>query len=162
MMREQGFLEGSQEHAQFPNAYEWMIEQMKKRLPNYHGESYPVWVWERRVNRNEKALLPKGQRGVILKLDIPKEDILWSSFDEWHCILNESPITHDECEWEQFEKEDFPMNEVVKTWDRLFNHDWLSGRPRDWAGDYFKDWMQGVAPRITMEQVQRVERFISK
>lgn len=161
-MREQGFLEGSKKHAMFPEAYTWMVEQMKKRLPNFNGDHFPIWVWKRRIDRNEEALLEKKQRGVILHLDIPEEDILWSSFDEWHTILNESPIVFDELEWNEFEEKGFPRVEVIKTWERLFDHDWLSKRPIDWSGDFNNHWLQGVVPRITMEQVKRVERFIPR
>ncbi|MFD3448956.1 DUF3841 domain-containing protein [Microbacteriaceae bacterium 4G12] len=159
LMRKQGYLEGRAELAMFPEAYRWMTGQMQKRLTNYQGECYPIWVWERRVNRNEPALLSSG-RGVILTLDIPEEDILWSSFDEWHSILSESPITYDEAEWLEFEKKDFPESEVQATWERLFDYDWLANRPVEWAGDYSKDWIQGVTTRIRMEQVIRVQRFI--
>jgi hypothetical protein len=111
------------------------------------------------VKRNEPALLSSG-RGVILTLDIPEEDILWSSFDEWHSILYRSPIVYDEAEWFEFEKKDFPKDEVEATWERLFDYDWLASRPADWKVDEKHEWWQGVTPRIRMDQVKRVERFI--
>lgn len=162
LMREQGSLKGNIKLAMFPEEYRWMMEQMEKRLPNYTSEEAPIWVWERRVNRNERALLPKGTKGVILKLDIPRENILWSSFEDWHSILNNSPLTFDEMEWEEFEKRGFLIQDVKETWVRLFDIDWLSSRPKEWAGNFKNHWMQGVTPRITMEQIVKVERFIAK
>ena len=161
-MREQGYLEGNKDFAMFPEAYEWMIDQMKKRITNCDMKNYPIWLWQRRPNRNEKALATKGERWVILKLDVPEEQILWSSFDVWHMILNNCPITYNEKEWDYFEEIGFPKEEVTKTWERLFDHQWLASRPSDWAGEYKKDWFQGVTPRITMEQVKKVSRFIGK
>lgn len=161
-MCEQGYLEGDKTFAMFPEAYDWMVRQMNKRLAHTSVENYPVWIWERKPNRNEKALAPKGKRWVILKLDIPREDILWSSFDEWHAIINNSPIVYDEYEWDEFRKKGFPKEEVEKTWERLFDEEWLSSRPSDWNGDYKKHWKQGVTPRIKMEHVRKVTRFIGK
>lgn len=44
LMREQGYLEGNMELAMFPEAYKWMMAQMKKRLSNYDGMAPPIWV----------------------------------------------------------------------------------------------------------------------
>ncbi|MFJ7952030.1 DUF3841 domain-containing protein [Lysinibacillus sp. NPDC096418] len=161
-MREQGYLEGDKKFAMFPEAYEWMVGQMKKRIANCNMENYPLWLWQRRPNRNEDALATKGERWVILKLEVPEEKILWSSFDVWHSILNDSPITYNEKEWDNFQERGFPKEEVIKTWERLFDHKWLASRPTEWAGDYKDDWLQGVTPRITMEQVKKVSRFIGR
>lgn len=162
LMREQGYFTGNMKYAMFPEAYKWMMAQMEKRLPNYTGDEAPIWVWERRVNRNERALLQKGTKGVILKLDIPAENILWSSFDEWHSILTDLPITFDESEWEEFEKRGFPIQDVKETWEKLFDMDWLASRPPEWGGNLKNHWIQGVTPKITMEQIIKVERFIAK
>lgn len=103
-MREQGYLEGDKKFAMFPEAYEWMIGQMKKRLANCDMENTPIWLWERRPNRNELALATKGERWDILKLDVPEYQILWSSFDELHRILNDSPIMYNKKEWDYFKE----------------------------------------------------------
>lgn len=161
-MREQGYLEGNKDYVLLPEAYEWMMDQMEKHIADYNKESYPIWVWQRRPNRNERALGAKGKRMVILKLDIPEDQILWSSFDEWHSILNNNPICFDANEWDDFKQKGFPKKEVEKTWKRLFDYEWLASRPSDWDGDYKEHWMQGVTPRITMDQVKKVSRFISK
>ncbi|MFE8697570.1 DUF3841 domain-containing protein [Cytobacillus sp. FJAT-53684] len=161
-MREQGFLEGNKDFAMFPEPYEWMVSQMKKHIVFSNMKNYPIWLWRRKPNRNEKALAPKGKRWVILKLDIAEDEILWSSFDEWHTILNNSPIVYDENEWNDFKRKGFPKEEVIKTWERLFDHQWLANRPSDWIGDYKEHWLQGVTSRITMEQIKKVSRFLGK
>lgn len=162
-MRDQCYLEGDKKYAMFPEAYEWMVDQMKKRLPCCKDmQNYPIWLWQRRPNRNETALATKGERWVILKLDIPEDEILWSSFDEWHMILNEGPITYDEKEYDAIEKRGDLKEEIMETWERLFDHEWLASRPVEWAGDYKTDWFQGVTPRIKMEHVKKVSRFIGR
>lgn len=32
----------------------------------------------------------------------------------------------------------------------------------EWAGDIQNDWLQGVTPKIKMDQLLKVERFIAK
>lgn len=113
-------------------------------------------MWERRLNRNELALATKGEKWVILKLDAPEDRILWSSFDAWHRILNDSPITYNKKEWDYFKERGYPKEEVINTWERLFNHEWLASRPTEWSENYKENWFQGVTPRITMEQVKKV------
>lgn len=81
-MREQGYLVGDEGRVwkEFKGPYRWMMKQMENRIEGYNGVDYPIWVWKRRVNRNESSLLPKGTKGVILTLEIPDEQILWSDF----------------------------------------------------------------------------------
>ncbi|WP_246147111.1 DUF3841 domain-containing protein [Bacillus massilioanorexius] len=144
-MRKQGYLEGLPEYAMFPEQYIWMMKQMKKRRPN----------------RNESQLLAKGTPGVILKLDIPEENVLLSCFSTWHAILNNSPITDSLKEWKEFKEAGFPEDKVRKTWERVFDFDWINSCNEDnWLRKV--DWIQGVVPRISMDQVVKVERFIAK
>ncbi|TYR81845.1 DUF3841 domain-containing protein [Priestia megaterium] len=163
-MRKQGYFHGSLKYVwpEFKEPYAWMMAQMKKRLPDYDGVTYPVWVWKRRPNRNEKALVTPGRRGVILKLDIPEKEILWSSFNDWHCVLSDSPVTFDEQEWNEFEEEGFKADKMQQTWEKIFDFEWLSSRPEEWARKPDNMWIQGVVPCITIDQVKRVERFIAK
>lgn len=166
MMREQGYYEGSKEYIEDPDIfdkpYSWMIEQMKKRLPNYEGHSYPVWVWKRHPDRNGPANLRRGTRGVILKLEIPDEDILWSDFESWHLVLNEGPCTTSEEEWEEHLRNEWSTEKVEKSWEMIFDFEKLSNLDPEWNGTFDLEWIQGVTPRITMDQVKKVTRFIAK
>lgn len=54
------------------------------------------------------------------------------------------------------------LHEIEETWERLFDMDWLKSRPKEWAGNFEDEWMQGVTPKITMNQIVKVERFIAK
>lgn len=162
-LREKGYYYGDEKHVwpEFKEPYQWMIGQMEERLPNYDGSTYPVWVWKRTVNRNEKALLPRGTKGVILTLEIPEEDILWSDFLSWHLILNKGPITENEEEYNQLEAdEDQQAREA--TWPRVFDFDFLRKADKNWSGTFDEEWIQGVTPLIRMDQVKKVTRFIAK
>ncbi|EIT86683.1 hypothetical protein A374_03894 [Fictibacillus macauensis ZFHKF-1] len=161
LMRDQGYYEGSSKYVceDFKKPYDWMKAQMMDRIPDYQGSSYPVWVWKRTVNRNEECLLPTGQRGVILTLDIPDQQILWSCFESWHCILNDSPVTLNEAEWEKYDRENWAN--MQETWPRIFDFDLLKTIDPEWH-NFDDNWVQGVTPKITMDQVKKVKRFIAK
>ncbi|MFC0189421.1 DUF3841 domain-containing protein [Fictibacillus aquaticus] len=161
IMREQGYYEGNEKYIwdSFIGPYKWMMGEMKKRIPHYDGETYPVWVWQRTVNRNEECLLAPGRRGVILILDIPDEDILWSCFTKWHSILNDFPVTLSEEEWNLFIEKDFKDKE--ETWSRIFDFELLKTIDPDWY-KFEPEWIQGVTPRIEMKHVKKVKRFIAK
>ncbi|MEH6945411.1 DUF3841 domain-containing protein, partial [Bacillus sp. JJ722] len=141
--------------------YKWMMEQMKEKFPNYDGSTYPVWVWKRNVSRNEQCLFKKGTKGVMLTLDIQDEDILWSDFDSWHCILNNSPIVDNEEEWNDYlaNEDDYLIEE---TWQKIFDFDYLRNADKEWHGEFNEEWIQGVTPIIRMDQIKKVTRFIAK
>lgn len=158
---EQGYLEGVERHAMFPESYRWMMGQMAERIPGYDGETYPMWVWKRPKGLGQAALGKRGSRCVMLTLDVPEEQILWSSFGDWHMVLNNGPVTFDEEEWESFGRyRDRDMERVRASWPRIFDEAWLRSRPDDWASQNY-EW-QGVTPRITADMVRRVQRFIAK
>lgn len=162
-MQEKGILEGKEEFAwdYFRNPYKWMMKQMSKRIQGYDGFTYPIWIWKRRPNRNEKALFNKGTRGVILKLEIPDDQILWSDFSLWHSVLNNSPVVDNEQQWKEYlkDKENYPVEE---TWEKIFDFEYLRNGDKDWFGVFNEEWIQGVTPRITMNHVKKVTRFIAK
>ena len=75
LMREQGYLTGNNKFSAFPKEYKWMMEQMEKRLPNYTSEEAPpIWVWERRVNRNEKGPFAKRDKRSHFKVRYPQRE----------------------------------------------------------------------------------------
>ena len=162
-MREQGYLVGDKDYAwkEFIQSYKWMMKQMNHRIEGYNGIDYPIWVWKRRVNRNESALLPKGTKGVILTLEIPEDQILWSEFEGWHFVLNNDPFTESEEEWKIYleNKDSFP---VEKTWTKIFDFELLRSLDNSWNGKFDEEWIQGVTPKITMDMIKKVTRFIAK
>ncbi|MDZ5472701.1 DUF3841 domain-containing protein [Bacillus sp. 31A1R] len=166
LMRKQGYYEGSEKHIFWPEQltkpYQWMMKQLAKTIPDYDGTTYPVWVWKRRPNRNEKPSFRKGNRGVILTLDIPDDQILWSCFHKWDFVMTEHPVTITEDEWNRFDQGQMSREEIEQTWERIFDFDLLRNIDPEWNGVFDPNWIQGVTPRITMDQVKRVERFMGK
>jgi hypothetical protein len=113
-------------------AYGWMCEQMRTRLPAYGGH-LPWWAWasppagRRRPDLRARQLYhagwPAGTPCVRLELAVPAHEVLLSDFDEWHAVLNQSPLVATEAEWDAIEALPEPEGTAARraTWPRLFD-----------------------------------------
>ncbi|RJE90542.1 DUF3841 domain-containing protein [Paenibacillus sp. 1011MAR3C5] len=82
-----GFLKGNPECV-WPDcmqSYGWMMGQMKKRIPRYEG-GFPVWLWTKRPDLRCNGKLPKGERGVLLEVQLDEDEVLISDFQAWHIV----------------------------------------------------------------------------
>ncbi|QQZ08494.1 DUF3841 domain-containing protein [Heyndrickxia vini] len=160
-MREQGFLVGDEKYVweEFKEPYHWMMKQMEKRIEGYNAIDYPIWLWRTRVDRNSSGLFPRGTKGVILTLEIPDDQILWSDFNLWHCVLNNGSVTGSEEEENILEESG---KDIQYTWERIFDFDWFRNADPKWVGKYDEFNLQGVTPKITLDMVKKVTRFIAK
>jgi len=130
----------------FISAYRWMIEQMGRRIGSKpDGNTFPLWAWYRWEGKSKKpdlrfrAHLPSGVKGVRIEFFIDENLILLSDFSDWHFVLNYWYLPETEEEGEYFEKKlereglsfytEKPLshtgyhNEIVKSWERIFNVD---------------------------------------
>ena len=132
-------------------SYDWMAEQMRKRVgdPPIPEIKYPVWVWLQYNNKKDPMPpmspkeIPSGQEtAVMMELDVPDDAVLLSDLDLWIHPLNEWKICgKKECklfdkEIETYEKDhgkclhlsDLPQSmqdKIVATWERVFDLDWI-------------------------------------
>jgi len=131
--------------------YDWMAEQMRKRIgePPMPNIKYPVWVWQQYNSKKDPIppMSPKdisdGQNeAVMLELDVPDDAVLLSDLDLWIHPLNGWEICGKK-ESKLFEKEkdayeknhgkchqlsDWSptiQNKIVATWERVFDLDWI-------------------------------------
>lgn len=153
----QGYLVGNKDKALFPTEYEWMIEQMHKRIPNYQGE-HPVWLWTEYPSHIKSGFVKKRQSGVVLTLEIPDELVLLSDFDDWHCVLNNVPCAISEEEYDAFYEGKLSMT-LEESWERIFNLD--MHRDPDWFGNHPYR-LQGVTGKTPIEWVKKVKYFRGK
>lgn len=116
-----GYLEGCSEYAMFPKEYAWLMEQMKKRLPDYNGE-YPTWLWVTRPDLRCAGHIAKGEKAVLLEISIPEKKVLFSDFQAWHIVLNNCVL--DAYDGEPISKEE--------SWKRIFDLDFLQNH-KDWG-----------------------------
>lgn len=160
-LRERGFLVGDEKYVweEFKEPYHWMMKQMVKRIEGYNGIDYPIWLWRTRVDRNSSGHFSKGTKGVILTLEIPDDQILWSDFFLWHGVLYNGSVSGSEEEENRLEESG---ENIEYTWERIFDFDWLRNADSKWVGEYDESNLQGVTPIITMDMVKKVTRFIAK
>lgn len=90
---ENGVLRGNPEYIEeefFKEPYEWMIEQMKKRIGNPpDGVTIPIWAWYQWEGKRKRPDMRSCGRGwgekstpiVLLTIDVPNDCVLLSDFD---------------------------------------------------------------------------------
>jgi hypothetical protein len=76
-------------------AYDWLCAQARRRLPGAVG-GYPIWFWAQirprdlLVNVRHAARYDPGS--VLVVCRIRRQRCLLSSYDDWHCVLDGSPL----------------------------------------------------------------------
>ena len=153
-----GFLEFNKKYIYelaFPE-YNWMVDQMKKRLPNYNCE-YPIWLWLKRPDLRYGGHLEKGLRGVLLEVDIDENDVLLSDFIAWHCVLNNDFLSISE-------DEENGITNITKeeSWERIFDLDLL--RQSEYVLENISDVdvIQGVTGKIDIKNIKLIKEFVAK
>ncbi|WP_170219547.1 DUF3841 domain-containing protein [Nocardioides litoris] len=74
---------------EFRVAYQWLVEQMARRLPTDGPEA--VWLWARTTWRDlaeDLRLEGRQQDSVLLEVAVPMDAALVLPFDDWHQVLN--------------------------------------------------------------------------
>ena len=132
-------------------SYDWMAEQMRKRIgePPIPEIKYPVWVWLQYNSKKDPIPpmspkeIPSGQEtAVMMELDVPDDAVLLSNLDLWIHPLNgweicgkrESKLL--EKEKDAYEKSHGKCRQlsdwspvihdkIVATWERVFALDWI-------------------------------------
>lgn len=152
----------------FRHAYRWMSDQMTLRLPVYRG-GYPIWAWlQPKPDLRRVALLPRGQPGVRIEIEAPRESVLLSCFDAWHCILNDGPVTLNEAEHDCFLHEGCQVGQhtvscraaMEATWPRIFSLERPAAADPEWWGETSA--VQAVIPEVSLSAVVHVTPFIAR
>lgn len=127
--------------------YDWMAEQMRKRIgePPLPNIKYPVWVWQQNKSRKRpkppmsSKNIPNGHsEAVMLELDVPDNEVLLSDLNLWILPLNHWAInnrhedkllykkleeyekTHGKC-YEMHEYPEEIRREIFDSWERVFD-----------------------------------------
>lgn len=173
--QEKGCHHGSYEHFEkeiFLDGYNWMKEQLAKETGT-NKECYPVWVWTKRPDLRRAAHLPKGEKGVLIELELNEEDVLFSDFELWHYVLNywhipnsmeESDKFDEELESKGIEFHQKPKPEpyhsmIIDSWQKIFDLDWYVEGIADKREDKI---IQGVTWEIELNQVVSVKKFVTR
>ena len=110
----------------FRESYEWMAEQMKKRIGNPpEGVELPIWAWyqwegkrKRPDMRSHGRSSDRGVPIVLLTMDVPENQVLLSDFDYWHVVLNDGHLIFPYDENAVYSKE-----ERRESWEKIFDYE---------------------------------------
>jgi len=129
--------------------YDWMAEQMRKRIgnPPRPETKYPIWVWQQYISKknpvppmSSKDIEEGETEAVMLELEVPDNEVLLSDFSVWHLPLNHGAVTykHEDNklvkelkDYERQHKDCFRVQDyspelqkkILKTWERVFDLD---------------------------------------
>ncbi len=162
--------DGRRANVYYRPAYKWMMGQMRCRIPAYSG-GFPVWFWfSPKPDLRRGAHRERGEHALRIELELPREIVLLSDFQTWHCVLNRFHLSltrRESREWDrkvhghdQFAPElPAPLEtEIQATWERIFDLD-LVNRTKLW-GPVKR--IQGVVDRVLLSQVRGVREFVAR
>ena len=128
--QQRGYWTGSYEHItaeehNYLKPYEWMREQMAKRIEGYSGD-FPMWGFFLQPNMRRRCFFTEPT--VMLVADVPRGRMLISDFDWWHTPLNNWYCATSEEEDDAFDAHHqggvgpSTVNQVMRdTWERIFD-----------------------------------------
>lgn len=149
--------------------YEWMRQQMAKRLPRYQGQ-YPWWAWVRWTSQKpmpdlrswscELYYVPPEEPMVRLELELREQEVLCSDFGSWCLVLFNEYVAQQQRELEQWEA--LPplqrtRERLEQSWGAIFDLDqthWNVERRR-----YNPVRIQGVFEHLRLQDVRKVTHF---
>lgn len=168
------------------DAYVWLAEQMRVRLPNHPTldttHLFPVWAWFQWESEHRpmpdlrySAHLPRGEKGVRLELEVPDEMVLLSDFELWHFALNYWYLPSSMLDGDRFDREmserglsnhrERPLsdqkahNEIQHSWEKIFDLDW---QEKDYSSPRELKNIQATLWSIEMDFVKDVTHFTAK
>lgn len=147
------------EYGQYPEflfAYDWMRNRMRERIPNFTGH-YPVWAYVEKPDLRRSGFGKKGQREVLLTLDVPDERVVLTDMDDWHYALNQWYLhldDKDNSDDAMIDKYwDAPLTEKVQSWNHMFHPD------RKRANEPY---YQACIDRVYVHEVRSARHFTAR
>lgn len=148
-------------------AYSWIAKQLSKKVLPPKDVQFPVWAWYRAHGLNQikpdlrkTGYLEKGEKGVRIEFTIPDKDVLLSSFDGWHSVLNYHCFSITDEEYDYYEQLEINLSsdefEKVKqqSWEKIFDLDLLPD-PNIYE-------IQAVLWQLKLEWVKKVDFFTAR
>lgn len=148
-------------------AYQWMARCLAEKTPAPAGVDFPLWAWyhaqgnqKSKPDLRRRGHLEKGGQGVRIELMLPQEQVLLSSFDGWHAVLNNHFLSLTDEEYEQHASMETALSANAlkrakqKSWRRIFD---LSLLPDPAVYE-----VQAVFWRLEMAAVTKVDYFTAR
>jgi len=147
----------------FLDAYEWISKIMTQKIgPPPEKVKYPIWCWyqirgiKKRPDMRIKGYSNKGDKIVLLTVEVDEKDVLLSDFMTWHIALNNQYMADDE--EEDNEKSFRSPDEIKNSWLKVFNLDYDD----EYHGFMKNKSIQATMWEIKIEQIKKVEFFIAR
>lgn len=161
----------------FP-AYDWLCKHLESKIPRPSHCSYPVWAWQRISSQDGKkpdlrlnCWSTRGDKMVLLELDIPESEILSSCFHCWHSVLNNfwldpelfinpdyNEETYDKnAAWFKSLSQEEQQREKEKSWLEIFN---IEPFESDWIRRGYD--IQAIFWELKLDHVKSVRFFTAK
>lgn len=153
--------------------YDWMREQMARRLPHYEGH-YPWWAYLRPKPDLRQMMWdigPCGARYVRLELAIEPCRLLLSNLEAWfNGMWDHGYVAIDHADYdawamqlrhEGYRPSEWPLPEPwhsrrVASWERIFDLELLAG------GNAWTDMVQATFERLELSDVVAVTEFTAR
>lgn len=162
--------------------YNWMINQMEKRIDKKPNDSYPIWAWLQYESINKpkpdlrtSGFLKKGTKGVRLEIKKDNDSVLLSDFELWHTPLSyKTYIGDSEDDANKFDKflklqglgdmkfENLPdkiKHKIILSWDKIFDLDFdceYYAQPKE------KKSIQATFWKLKIDDVIKVDYFVAR
>ncbi|MFD1245008.1 DUF3841 domain-containing protein [Paralysiella testudinis] len=169
LLQQQGFYSADSRYVlpERAAAYRWMAQQLAEKTPTPAGVDFPLWAWCRahgsrqpKPDLRKRDHLEKGQPGVCIEFMLPQAQVLLSSFDGWHAVLNNHFFSLGDEEYEYHESLQTRLppaalaREKQKSWLRIFDLDLLP-EPAVYE-------VQAVFWRLELASVVKVDYFVAR
>lgn len=171
-------------------AYRWLSEQMRSRVAETNANvQYPIWAWFKHQGKahgkpdmRESGHGEKGEHVVRLRLEIPKDRVLLSDYDDWHFALNYWYLGINEADSDAFDeelkrhgisfqelqtlatKDDDGMADIKErienSWEKMFD----VTRPvvDGWNFDWAMRSIQATFWELRLSDITQVEHFVAR
>jgi len=146
------------------------MAQMHERIPGYAG-GLPVWLWcFPKPDLRHGGHLARGEHGVRIELELPRDRVLSLDFETWHCVLNRWRLSRSWRENRDWDRQTEALGqyraplpppleeELQATWQRVFDLDFLR-RSKLWGP---VDEIQGVTEYVLLEEVRSAKEFVGR
>ena len=139
--KKQGFMKASDaKHDLFEEAYVWMRSQMRTRLKGYKGEPI-IWLWTERPTWYKDWIHINRKKFVLLTVELNENEVVYSDFDAWHIVLNNTAFDDGE------------------SWERVFDLKWIQ---ENFLESHEKQRLQATAGVLDIGKVTDVKYFTNK
>ncbi len=133
---------------EFKPAYRWLQKKLGFRNP-------PVWFWTQRPDVPfAEGYGPVGDTMYLVTAKIPSTRIVYIDYAMWGFIISGQYLALTEKEWDEKEKHPPSPDEIVGSWDRIFQS--KLRRDTKWLG---RKRLQALTERLLPQDLVNVEQF---